>query len=165
MATDRSGGRICTAIFVRYAPGEPLAQRLMSAPGTFRPLSVGSRWADSLPLNCAEPDRKRPILVGPFKQLGVDTVAHNQPINTILARTSTLVTNDAQHGQLANDVAEDDGAIAGHHKCGVPAYRATGPTTRSQPIARAGIQGTCTTSAAHGARTCRKLSNVWRATG
>src|SRR5215472_16608472 len=35
----------------------------------------------------------------------------------------------------------------------VPAYRATGPTTRSQPIDRVGIQGTCTTSAAHGART------------
>jgi hypothetical protein len=43
MATDRSGGRICTALFVRHAPGEPLAQRLMSAPGTFRPLSAGSR--------------------------------------------------------------------------------------------------------------------------
>jgi hypothetical protein len=30
-------------------------------------------------------------LVGPFKQLGVDAVADNQPINTILAGASALV--------------------------------------------------------------------------
>src|SRR5215469_5892407 len=54
-------------------------------------------------------------LVGPVEQLGVDAVADNQPLNTILARASALVTSDAQHSQLADDVAEDDGAIAGHH--------------------------------------------------
>jgi len=54
-------------------------------------------------------------LVGPFKQLGVDTLAHNQPVNAILSRASALVTSDAQPGRLADDVAEDDGAIAGHH--------------------------------------------------
>jgi len=42
------------------------------------------------------------------------TVAHNQPINTVLAGASALVTSDAQDGQFANDVAEDDGAILGH---------------------------------------------------
>ena len=54
-------------------------------------------------------------LVGPREQLGVDPVAHNQPINTVLARMSTLVTSDAQHGQLADDVTECDRAFAGHH--------------------------------------------------
>jgi len=48
------------------------------------------------------------IIVGPVEQLGVDTVAQNQPINTILARASALVTSEAQHGQLADDVAECD---------------------------------------------------------
>src|SRR5262249_8155003 len=38
-----------------------------------------------------------------------------QPINTILAGASALVTSDAQHGQLADDVAECDRAIARHH--------------------------------------------------
>jgi hypothetical protein len=42
-------------------------------------------------------------------------VAHNQPINTILAGASALVTSDAQHGQLSEDVAECDRAVARHH--------------------------------------------------
>ena len=33
----------------------------------------------------------------------------------ILAGTSALVTSDAQHGQLADDVAECDRAVSGHH--------------------------------------------------
>jgi hypothetical protein len=53
-------------------------------------------------------------LVGPFKQLRVYPVAHNQPINTILAGASALVTSDAQHGQLAGYVAECDGALTRH---------------------------------------------------
>jgi hypothetical protein len=40
---------------------------------------------------------------------------HNQPIYTVLAGTSALVTSDAQHRQLADDVAECDRAVAGHH--------------------------------------------------
>jgi hypothetical protein len=40
----------------------------------------------------------------PVEQLGIDAVAHNQPINTVLAGASALVTSDAQHGQLADDV-------------------------------------------------------------
>ena len=55
------------------------------------------------------------LRIAPFKQLGVDAVAHNQPINTILARATAFVTGDAQNGELADDVAEDDGAIARHH--------------------------------------------------
>jgi hypothetical protein len=45
-------------------------------------------------------------LVRAVEQLCVYPVAHNQPINTILARASALVTSDAQHGQLADDVSE-----------------------------------------------------------
>jgi hypothetical protein len=54
-------------------------------------------------------------LVGPFKQLGVDAVAHDQAINVVLARATAFVALDAQDSELANDVTEDDGAIAGHH--------------------------------------------------
>ena len=51
-------------------------------------------------------------LVGPVEQLGIDTVAHNQPINTVPARARALVTSDAQNGELANDVAKDDGGAS-----------------------------------------------------
>src|SRR5215472_12966186 len=54
-------------------------------------------------------------LVGPLEQLGVYPVAHNQPINAILTGASALVTSDAQHGQLPDDVAECDRAVARHH--------------------------------------------------
>jgi len=50
--------------------------------------------------------------VGPVEQLGVYPVGHNQGINTVLAGTSALVTSDAQHRQLAGDVAEYDRAVA-----------------------------------------------------
>jgi hypothetical protein len=55
------------------------------------------------------------MFVGPVEQLGVYPVAHNQPINTVLAGTSALVTSDAQHRQLAYDVVEYDRAAARHH--------------------------------------------------
>jgi len=51
-------------------------------------------------------------LVGPREQLGVNAVAHNQAVNTVLARASALVTSDPQHCQFADEVAEDDGAVA-----------------------------------------------------
>jgi hypothetical protein len=54
-------------------------------------------------------------LVGPFKQLGVDAIPHDQAVNTVLARATAFVTGNAQNGELADDAAECDGAIAGHH--------------------------------------------------
>ena len=48
----------------------------------------------------------------PLEQLRVEAVAHNKPINTVLAGTSALVALDAQHGQLAGDIAECDRAVA-----------------------------------------------------
>jgi ribosomal protein L39E len=51
----------------------------------------------------------------PVEQLGVDPVLLDQPVNSILARTFALVTRDAQHVELAGDVAENDRAVARYH--------------------------------------------------
>ena len=48
----------------------------------------------------------------PVEQLRVDPVLLDQPVNSILARTFALVTRDAQHVELAGDVAENDRALA-----------------------------------------------------
>jgi hypothetical protein len=53
--------------------------------------------------------------VRPVEQLGVYSVAHDQAINMILARTTAFVALDAQNGELTNDVTECDRAVAGHH--------------------------------------------------
>jgi hypothetical protein len=61
-------------------------------------------------------DLARTIGLGlPVEQLRVEAVAHNQPINRILAGASALVALDPQNGELADDVAECDRAVAGHH--------------------------------------------------
>jgi hypothetical protein len=45
----------------------------------------------------------------------VDAVALDRAINTVLAGTIAFIALIAQNGELADDVTEDDGAIAGHH--------------------------------------------------
>src|SRR5262249_30080821 len=58
----------------------------------------------------------RTICLGlPVEQLRVDTVAHNQPINPILAEPTALVALDGNDVELVENVAECDRSVAGHH--------------------------------------------------
>src|SRR6516162_3557618 len=50
----------------------------------------------------------------PIEKLGVDAVLLNQVIDTVLTFAAALVALDAQHVELADNVTEDDRAIAGH---------------------------------------------------
>ena len=54
-------------------------------------------------------------LVGLLEQLGVNGVAHNQPINAILARVSALVASDRKHGKLAGKSRNVISRRRGHH--------------------------------------------------
>jgi hypothetical protein len=44
-----------------------------------------------------------------------NAAAMRQLINPVLVGAPALITSDAQHGQLAGDIAECDRAVAGHH--------------------------------------------------
>src|SRR5215471_2481705 len=54
-------------------------------------------------------------LVGPIEQLGVNAVAFDQPMELISTPTAALAALDVEHVELADQVAEDDRAVAGHY--------------------------------------------------
>jgi hypothetical protein len=53
-------------------------------------------------------------LVGPLEQLGVDAIAFDQPMDVIRTPTAALVALDVEHIELADQVAEEDRAVARH---------------------------------------------------
>jgi hypothetical protein len=84
-------------------------QNLLKSPST-DPGTARRTGRSNFALACADSRPQAPV-----KQLSIDAVTLDQPVNTILAGASALVASDAQHGQLADDVAECDRAIARHH--------------------------------------------------
>jgi hypothetical protein len=50
-------------------------------------------------------------LVGPLEQLSVDAVAHDQAVEPILTGPTAFFTLDPEDCELANQVAENDGAF------------------------------------------------------
>jgi hypothetical protein len=54
-------------------------------------------------------------LVGPFEQFGVNAVALDQPIDAVLTRTAALVALEAEHVELAHDVAKNNRILSRHH--------------------------------------------------
>ena len=54
-------------------------------------------------------------LIDPIDYLAVTPMLINQMLHSITARTPALVTRDAQHIELADEVTEYDCAVAGHN--------------------------------------------------
>ena len=49
------------------------------------------------------------------EQLRVNAVAFDETVKRIAPASAALVALDAQHVELADNVAEDDRAVSGHH--------------------------------------------------
>ena len=86
---------------------------------TYRTMQASCIWAEPFAL-CNFPPQVR--------QPNISTVALNQILFSVLTRSPALVAGDAQHIEFADEIAEDDCAVARHFDRHVNIRNYTCPT-------------------------------------